>query len=872
MGRIVWSGQPRLDLDSLLDFSYIAAARIADSCRPFFYNHIQSFRTKSIGGLMTRTRISLFLFVTLVCIYTVFAQQGAPKVLRVTAQSAVEKKPQPISVDLDQNAQVRKVTLRYRSFGETAFKGMEMLLSGRTATATIPAEVILPPYVEYYIELQLDNKMETYPVEGPEANPLQITVKPANPKDQEVRFLSPEPGETVSADDFALVISFFYASDAVNRKATSIFLDGVNVTSDAVWSDDLLIYSPKNFARPLNLGAHFIRVELRDTTGKPYHAVESSLNLSTATAIAEEKARLQSAGSASVEYRNEALSAGTTTYIRGDARLDNTYRSIGFGGNLHLDNQESSSLQPQNRYLIYGQTDFLRIQYGDAFPRFPSLIVQGTRVRGITGNLALGFFNLDVTYGQTQRRIEGTLAAQDTIFADSSAVSARPLNSAHTNLTNYFQYNIYKPGTFTRNLFAVRPSFGSGEHFQLGFTYMHAVDDTNSVSYAIQPQENIVLGTDLTLAFDDQRIKLETQASLAINNTNISGGSFTDAQYDSLSKNGGPDLKSLGHIADKFMTISQSIFPTNPVDIKTLPGVSTEATLSLNYFNNFLRTQFFRRGAGYRSFGNEFLQTDIQGFQIADYLRLYSNKIFLSVSYEGKSDNTAFTKEGTTSYSNLNTALTLNLAADIPTFQLGYGIFGRASNQLIFKNVLTADSTSKVADEVTNRYYFATNYDFTAAIRHTLMASVSIADKKDNTFYKRNQANTFLQASWTARFNIPLQTSLSVLYSGNSNDQQLFKPDTTLSGRLGPDSTMITTTFNYTVVSLGARYRLFEDNLQLAAVVSPQFGAFQRITYTASADYTVNRHNFTMQFDYFQNQSTGMKNDAIFSLIYRFFF
>ncbi len=821
---------------------------------------------------MNSARVAIFVFLLIASVSTLFAQQGAPKVLRVNAPSAVAGKPQPISVELQPNAQVRKVTLRYRSFGETSFKGMEMLLAGRTATATIPVEAIVPPYVEYYIELQLDTGTETYPLVSPDANPLQFTVKPANAKDQEVRFLSPEPGETVAAEDLVIAVSLFYASDAVNRKATTLYLDGVDVTSGAVWSDDVLLYSPKNFGRPLNLGAHFMRVELRDTTGKPYHAVEQSFNLSSAAAIAEEKARLQSVGSASVEYRNEALSAGTTTYIRGDARIDNTYKSIGFGGNLHLDNQDKDNLQPQNRYLLYGQTDFLRIQYGDAFPKFPSLIVNGTRVRGITGNLALGFFNVDVTYGQTVRKIEGSLAPHDTIFADSSAVSSRPLNSVHTNPGNYFQYNIYNPGTFTRNFFAVRPSFGSGENFQLGFTYMHAQDDTNSARYAIQPQENLVVGTDLTLAFDDQRIKLESQASVALNNTNISGGNFTDAQYDSLKANTGTDLKSLGRLAQKFITINSSLFPTNPVTdpngrLTTLPGVSTEATLSLNYLNNFVRTQFFRRGAAYRSFGNEFLQTDIQGFQVSDYIRMFTNRVFLSLSYEGKSDNTAYTKAGTTKYSNFNSSLMLNLAANIPTFQIGFGTFGRASDQI----VLAPDSTtSKAADDATSRYYFGINYDFRAGMDHTLTASASIASKNDNTYNKRNQANGLYQVALTSRFSSPLQTTVSFLYSGNSNDQQLFNTDGSGGRIVGRDSVVATTTFNYTVVSVGARYRMFQDNLSLRAAVSPQFGAFKRTTYTAAADYFVDQHNFSLEFDFFQN--SGMANDAIFSAIYRFLF
>jgi hypothetical protein len=825
---------------------------------------------------MKSTRFSSFLVLTFMSSWYLAAQQGAPKVLRVNAPSAVAGKAEPISVELQQNAQVRKVTLRYRSFGETSFKGMEMLLSGNIATATIPADVILPPYVEYYFELQLDAGTETYPMVNPDANPLQFAVKPANSKDSEVRFLSPDAGETVAEQDLVIAVSLFYASDAVNRKATTLFLDGVNVTGQAVWSDDVLLYSPQNFGTPLNLGAHFIRVELRDTTGKPYHAVEESFNLSSATALAEQKARLQSAGNASVEYRNEALSSGTTTYLRGDARIDNTYKSIGFGGSVHLDNQERSTLQPQNRYLLYGQTDFLRLQYGDAFPQYPSLILSGTRVRGITGNLALGFFNLDVTYGQTTRRIEGIYDSTFT-YPSLSAAGGRPSQTVRAG--NDSTFNFFNSGTFARNLIAVRPSFGSGENFQLGFTYMHAIDDTNSVRYAIQPQENAVVGTDLTLAFDDQRIKLETQTAVSLANTNIFGGNFTDAQLDSLAINGGVDLRkdlpvAIGTV-ERIITVNQNIFPTNPIfdqnnKLTTLPGLSTEATLSLNYFGNFLRTQFFRRGAGYQSFGNPYLQTDIQGFQVSDYLRLFSNRVLLSLSYEGKSDNTAFTKAGTTSYSNFNSSLTLNLAANIPTFSIGYGLFGRQNDQLIFQNVSTPDSATKAADEATNRYYFGANYDFTAGIRHTLTASISIADKKDNTFYRRNQSNNFLQLAWNGQFNIPLQTTVSVLYSGNSNDQQLFKPDTTLSGRLGPDSTLATTSFNYTVVTVGARYSMLEDHLRFAAAVSPQFGVFNRVTYTGSADYTVDRHDFAFQVNYYQN--SGMADDRIFSLIYRFLF
>jgi len=44
---------------------------------------------------------------------------------------------------------------------------------------------------------------------------------------------------------------------------------------------------------------------------------------------------------------------------------------------------------------------------------------------------------------------------------------------------------------------------------------------------AVQPKENLVVGTDLTLAFDDQRIRWETQVAVGLQNKDITEGNFT---------------------------------------------------------------------------------------------------------------------------------------------------------------------------------------------------------------------------------------------------------------------------------------------------------------------------------------------------------
>ncbi|MBI4428929.1 MAG: hypothetical protein HY562_07405 [Ignavibacteriales bacterium] len=819
---------------------------------------------------MNIRKLSLSFLGILVFTSSVVAQVQ-PAISKVNVPPAADRQPLSLSVDLSRTTDVRKVVIWYRSFGESEFKELEMLLAGRNASVTLPAEVVLPPYIEYFIEATLESGSETYPLENPRANPLQISVKQADPKDEEIRILSPEPGETSAAEDFVVAVSLYFASDNVDRTKTRIILDGFDVSKDAILSEDVILYNPKNFNRPLNLGAHFLKVELRDSTGATYHSREITFNLSTAIAIAEEKARLRAIGNGQLEFRNENLSAGGTTYLRGDFRVDGTYSILNGGASVHVDNQEKSERQPQNRFLGYLETSFLRLQVGDAFPRFPSYIVSGKRVRGVSGNLMLGIFNVDASFGQTERFIEGQYDSTH-VFPDSSAADARPSNTIQTDRNNYFKYDFFTRGTYTRNFLAVRPSFGSGENYQLGFTYMKAKDDIPSIKYGTRPAENLVVGSDLLLAADDQRLKFETQLSLALTNEDISGGNFTEAEKDSVTASSGISKTQL-NLAEKIITVNENLFPTNPVSTG-LPGVAGEAALTLNYLNNFLRAVAYHRGAAYKSFGNEFLQTDIRGFQVSDYIRLFSNRLLTSLSFEQKSDNTADTKEVTTKYVNFNGSLSVNPGVNLPTFQLGYGQFGRTAGlDQGTRNAVTnrpdSATVSSSADEKTSRYLVAASYDFTSGIRHLASVSFSLADRKDNTYKKQNQQNMFLQTSVTSNFtSMPLQTIVSILYSKNTNDRQTFYTD---SVKFNQDSALARTEFNYTMVTVGGTLRMLNDDLRLVATVSPAFGAFNRVNFQFGADYTyAQRHNFLFQADYIQN--AGLGDDTIISLIYRFNF
>jgi len=821
---------------------------------------------------MNRSLVSLVAVVCVVCAAFLTAQaQVSSVILRVNAPIVSQNQPLPISVEFTPSGNVERVLLRYRGFGETEYRQQEMLMAGNSATATLAAQYVLPPYIEYYVQVLLSNgRSETYPIENAESTPLKATVKPVDPKSLEVRVLSPEQGETIANEDLVVAVSLFYASDNVNKKGTKLFLNGIDVTAQAVFSDDVILYSPATFPRPLSLGVQFLRVELYDKSGSLYHTIESNFSLSTAAAIAAEESRLRFGVNGSAEFRNEDVGATKNTFLRGQLQATGTFKSLNFGSNIFITNEEKSDRQPQDRFLAYGDLDILKVQLGDAFPKFPTNIVSGKRVRGVSASLLLKFFNVDFAYGETMRSIDG-ITLRDTTFADTNAVKARPSNTLQRS---GLQYSIFQPGTFSRSFVAIRPSFGSGENFQIGFTYMNSRDKVESIKYGLTPQENLVAGTDVLIAFDDQRFRIDGQASLSLTNRDITKGNFTDADYDLLAGKNDPnltpaqkadrqktsdDLKKIGDFGGKFITINENLFPLNPVG-KGLPGVAYDGALSLNYLNNFIRAQYYQRGAAYLSFGNEFLQADIQGLALSDRIRMFQNRVLLSLSYEQRQDNTAETKVATTKYGNVNGSLTVFPAADMPSFTIGYGSLSRTSDASI------KDSLQKLyaADDQTNRISLQVNYDFTLGARHNLSLGANLSNKKDNlpaNLNRGEQKNNSYFGALTTFFRIPLQTTIS------------FNTNMTQSAALSsvPLAGIPLQDFKLTSLSLNAQYRLLEDKLRLASTVSNSSGDLKRTLVQIGADYSItNNHALAFEYDYINN--TGYKNDNIASLIYRFNF
>lgn len=752
--------------------------------------------------------------------------QISNRISSVTTEKPSEGQPLGIRVELAQAIRFDRIILAYRSFGQSEYKELEMAVANNVATTSIPGRDVVPPSIEYYVSLQIHNQpqSETYPIENPREHPLRITFSATGEKESEIIILSPDKGEEVAVEDFFVSASLLRATNVVDRKATRIYLDDVDVTQYSLMSDDLILLHGENIPTGVRPGTRSIRFELYDKDGNLYTTAQTTVKVRS-TASLETERSVEYRASVQLESRNENVSSKSDSYNRGTINTAANYGEFTARGKMYVSNEEKSYRQPQNRYFVGLESPWIKVGYGDAYPTFPRLIMDGKRLRGMHGNLALGFFNLDLAWGEITRKVESdtikTFPETDTTSFRDPTKSIAPYDTTGGR-RRWAWWNL---GTFSRNLFVLRPSFGKGEKFQFGLTYLKSKDDVGSIRYGIRPQENLVLGSDLFLGFDDRRIEFTGQAALSISNKDISRGSISDStinrlfsdNQDSTSRRN--QLRDLRDLVSSIITVNENLVP---LSVENLTTLAYEGALTLNYFNNYFKFGYIRRGHSYESFGQSYNRTDVSGFTINDRLRLLQNQMLLTVGFERLEDNLGKTKPSTTVFSTYNGTATYLPRFRFPIITVGLSVNSNA-------NGLHRDSLNSISDEAF-RTFLQLGYDFGSGIRHNANAAFSFSSRDDQTVRDADTRNTTIGFSLTTLFRIPLQTTAGLMINLNSYSY-------TRPGRAAA-----TTEADYTTLILNARYRMLNEKLRIGSTISPTFGSIQRWMFDVTGDYQLSKN------------------------------
>jgi len=728
--------------------------------------------------------------------------------------AAKENDPLTIEAKLQQSLPISSAVIYYRQFGQNEFVQSEMIQQSGSYFFTVPGGEVTPPFIEYYLKFTFQSgKYETYPVEYDANNtPLQIPVQGISGKDKEVIVMSPEKNAKVLPEEFFVSISLLRASDAVNKSATKILMDNKDITGMALFADDVILVSPDNFQVKLPDGLHTLTVELYDTTNTLYHTVSTQFIIVNPSYALLGQSAIKYSADVRAESRNENIQTVSTWYNNVAVNVQAEYKSITLNGNVYATSEEKSYLQPNNRYMISLSSDYGSLTAGDHYPKYPSLILNGKRVRGFSGEINLGFFNIQTSFGEINRSVEGSIIQyKDTLGANIVAV-----NPATHGGNSYAEI---QEGTYKRSVFAVRPSFGSGENFQFGLTFLHSKDDVKSIEYGIAPKENLVVGTDLMFGFDSQNILFTSQAAFSVLNKDISHGSLSDSEIDTLFGPNGlinldpSKVKQMRDALSGIFTVNQYITPLNPQELSSL---AAESALSFNYFNNYLKGSYVYRGSQYLSYGQSYTRTDVAGINILDRLRLLENKLFLSVGFENLRDNLEKTKIATTNFKTLNTSISFYPRTNLPSVILGYARLDNSNGLSPVKTLTDTTTYLSAIKDYTNRFSVQLSYSFDWFYRHSASFSVITSSRKDDSPSKNDIDNSSITLSTGTRWFDNLSSNLNISMN---------------------KSRVKTVDFDYVSLSLGANYSMMQDKLMLSGSFSPSFGDYTRTTFDASALY-----------------------------------
>jgi len=528
------------------------------------------------------------------------------------------------------------------------------------------------------------------------------------------------------------------------------------------------------------------------------------------------------------------------------------YDRFRVNGRLYVTNEEKERRQPQNRYFIGAESPWLSVGYGDSYPLFPEYIMSGKRLRGLAGKLRLGFFNLDIAKGDIVRRIESDIVK---VFPESSLTTEQQQNPSASfapydstaNPKTWAQIGSY--GTFNRNLFVIRPSFGK-ENARIGFSYLKSSDDRGSIKYGSKPQENLVLGSDLLLAFDNRNIEFTAQGALSATNKDITHGTFTDADIDSIYSNydesSKDDIRKARDFFSRIITVNENLIP---LSMKNFPTLSYEWAIVLNYFNNTLRFSNLRHGNSFESFGQSYIRQDIDGYNISDRVRLVGNTLFLSGGFERLQDNTAKTKPATTISTTANIGVSYFPRTELPSITVAYLLASNTNDLKPDSLYATDDKSNRVLVQLGREFSFADG-------RHQTTLSVSTSTRDDKTTRNLDSRSTTVLLGARSTFSIPLQTAVSVSINTNAYSS------------IDASNKTISTPHNYTTLYANAQYALMKNQLLLGGTLSPTFGDIQRTLVDASAQYFIVR-NVSAQGLMSLYFNTGGNNDIIWSLILR---
>jgi hypothetical protein len=627
--------------------------------------------------------------------------------------------------------------LFYREIGEDRYRSVSMSRSGYYFQAQVNTSDITANHVEYYIAfLDGAGKRGSLPEEMPDLNPMVFTVAPQQQEEEsgvvDIVILGPEPGEIVSYTDLVVSASIFDESGTADFTKTKLLVDGVNVTTMAQISEGILTFTPQQIRQ----GAHNIEVNIYNAAGNVIGKKEWSF-------IARDSYQTSrgnyNKGSIYLENRYRDLLYTDDNRFSGDGVVFGGYDNLEYRARLLISTDEASDRQPVNRYsarLRYrlSERNNIYLKGGDFTPYYNPLVFDGTkRIRGVQTGLAYSFFTFDYIYGQLYRSIEGR---QEYLTGSSGLADTLKVG-----------------GTYGQNIWTVRPGFRFGNNVLWNLNLVNAKEKPSSITYGGKVNESLIVGSDISMSFDRNRINVDASYQTSVKNVNAGLAPVT---WDDLIRY---DNSLEGESAAKqaFDLLESTKFLSITEGLVVLPSQAYNLETRLNYYKNSLQFRLYGTDREFASPGNPFLIKDVSGFYIGDRIRLLTNKLIVKLYLRYDKYNKS-EKDIAVLSSNLGTELVYFPSPTLPSIAFGY------ANQKRTNDFTGADTTRGgfFEDNTSNKFHVTISYNLLmGSVRNNLSLSFNGNNRDDLISDRFNSDQMYIGAGVTSKFAIPVTSKIT---------------------------------------------------------------------------------------------------------------
>lgn len=613
--------------------------------------------------------------------------------------------------------QVQAARLFYRYGGGSSYKQKAVQRQQGAYTTRLSVDQADVSSVQYYFQLRTqDGEERTYPRQNAASDPVRVEVvedeapDPAatgGPTDDiTTTILSPKPDGETTPGDAVLAVSFFYEDDSVDPEAFRVYLDGDEVTDQTEMDSHFLTYTPDRVAP----GKHTALVTYQGDE-QQYQLAQWSFSVTGAPDAAPALLQTESddyvSGRVQLLTQSQEVGQSGSDIARGRLRLEGREGIVRYSANAQLTSEQSSRLQPQNRYgaeLLFGEWGELRL--GDSYPSLSRLTLAGRRVRGVDAKVELFGENLNVQflYGRLRRNINNRY--QD-IQVDTTQIGTTSGGEPIVDSTFTLPFADRGRGTHERRVAGGRLSFGDETPIQLGFNALRVRDDTSSLTAIndftdvqnfsqdltssldseareylsnnpndlsvtgsnAKPKDNFAASSDFHLRLDDSQIQLDAEVGASLLNQDTRDGVLTQEKADELGVDLDPNTEDLLSqiswliiVNEQMSTLPFRFEEQKSGDDQLEPFVPRgifggQSRASLDYLGQQVRVRYRWFGPDYTSLANSTLRQDLQGLNVSDRFQLFDNRLYVTLGYENLQNNVLDTKDATTTTETYRTNL-----------------------------------------------------------------------------------------------------------------------------------------------------------------------------------------------------------------------